>query len=623
MKKKETKIATNLSSGAEKVETVEKELEQKRGNGDEKKVEKTVKTTTAKGDAALGDSTKKTTKKTSTAAEKEEKAAEKRVKTALAKKKEKAEQKEWREKKKAEFTEQRKKFLAEQEAEIQKIMAEHKARVEKRVAEKKALIEKKAAEKEAKMREHAHAKANKTQERYRRKQNVEKNNNRRERKKNGYGGWIAAVVTLGVTTLALATTVTVGAIEMNSMQKGMMASHKGTMYELTGIVEHIDDDLDRVRISNSPLQQDRILTDLLVQARLAEADVEKLPISMEKDRNITEFVNRTAAECERMLAKLRRGEELSAEDMQTLEQLYKTNHSIRGELDKLLESMTDKDLMGYIKKGEGVLSETIGRLENMTLEENRAALETKMEKMKGAGMERVLPEAEKKGETVIDTARAEELCREYFSDYSIDEYQCVGETSNRSYAAYNVQGYDQNGAMLFAEIDRQSGELIGFDYYEECSTENFDIENGKRIAEEFLNKLGYEDLTAVRFSQNGSTVDFTFVYEKDGVAYYPDAVRVKVCRSRGVVSGMNASRYLKNHKERQGVSAAINLETAQNKLSDKLTVEASRLAVVKTARGERAAYEFLCSYEEEKYFIYLDAATGEEISIVNVQNIRW
>ena len=161
------------------------------------------------------------------------------------------------------------------------------------------------------------------------------------------------------------------------------------------------------------------------------------------------------------------------------------------------------------------------------------------------------------------------------------------------------------------------------DYYEECTTENFDIDNAKRIAEEFLDKLGYEGLTAVRFSQNGSTADFTFVYEQDGVAYYPDAVRVKVCRTRGVVSGMNASRYLKNHKERTEVNAKINLETAQNKLSDKLTVESSRLAVVKTARGERTAYEFLCSYEDANYFIYLDAETGEEISIVNVQNIRW
>ena len=432
------------------------------------------------------------------------------------------------------------------------------------------------------------------------------------------------MVTLGVTTLALATTVTVGAIEMNAMRTGMTGAQMGTMYELTGIMEHVDDDLDRVRISASPAQQSRILTDLLVQARLAEADLEKLPVPMESDRNITEFINRTAMESERMLAKLRKGEKLSEEDIATLERLYKTNHSIREELDKLAEALTDKDLMDYIKDGAGMVSEALDRLEKMTLEENRAALEKGMEKIKekGAGMERTAPEGEEKGQSAIDTAKAEELCKGYFQKYNIKDYQCVGETVNHRYSAYNVQGYDDNGSMLFAEIDRKSGKLITFDYYEEASAENFDIDNAERIAEEFLESLGYENMTVARLSESGSTADFTFVYEMDGVAYYPDTVHVKVCRTRGLVCGLDATKYLKNHRGRDEVSAKITLETAYEKLSAQLSVEASRLAVVSTARGERTAYEFLCSYEDANYFVYLDANTGEEIAILNAQNIR-
>ena len=69
------------------------------------------------------------------------------------------------------------------------------------------------------------------------------------------------------------------------------------------------------------------------------------------------------------------------------------------------------------------------------------------------------------------------------------------------------------------------------------------------------------------------------------------------------------------------MNVKMTLETAYEKLSDKLTVETSRLAVVNTARGRRAAYEFLCSYQDSKYFIFLDAETGEEIAIINVQNV--
>ena len=85
---------------------------------------------------------------------------------------------------------------------------------------------------------------------------------------------------------------------------------------------------------------------------------------------------------------------------------------------------------------------------------------------------------------------------------------------------------------------------------------------------------------------------------------------------------MDASKYLKNHRDRDELNVKMNMETAYGKLSDKLSVEASRLAVVDTARGERAAYEFLCSYGEENYYVFLDANTGDEIAIINVNNVR-
>ena len=175
--------------------------------------------------------------------------------------------------------------------------------------------------------------------------------------------------------------------------------------------------------------------------------------------------------------------------------------------------------------------------------------------------------------------------------------------------------------MLFAEIRKTDGALIGFDYYEECTAENFDMDNAEVLAQEFLAGLGYEDMEIVRCRNMGSTVEFTFLYEEDGVVYYPDEIRVKVCRTRGLVTGMNASKYLKNHGGRVEMNVKINLESAYDKLSEKLSVETSRLAVVNTARGKRAAYEFLCAYEDARYFVYLDAETGEELAILNVQNV--
>ena len=629
MKKETKQISKNTSSGAEKVEKIEKEIKKKATGGKtttSKRV--TAREESAKGDAALGGSTEIVSKtavktpKTMTAgkAEAESAAAKARVEAAIQRKQAKEKRKAERIARAAKRKEERAKRAAAIKAKREKRHAERKAQTQKRAAERKAQMEKRKAEREEKLRQRARAKANRKQAQSQRKAKKSSDKPRkegRERRENkGYGGWIAAVVALGVTTLALATTVTVGAVEMKNEKDGTMNAYRGTMYELTGILERVENDLDRVRVSDSSSQQSRILTDLLVQARLAELDVEKLPVEGQADRNVTVFVNRTAMECERMLSKLRNGEELSVKDREIIERLYQTNHAIREEINNLVSSMSDKDLMEFVKKGRGMVADTMEKLEKMTLEENRIAMES------------LPPRTPKQGETKgekpsrVEAERAKELCAQYFQSYNVKEFQCVGETNARGCSAYNVQGRDDKGNLLFAEICQENGALVRFDYYEECNGETFDLQNAERIAEEFLEKLGYEDMEIVRCRPNGSTSDFTFVYEQDGVAYYPDEIHVKVCRTRGVVSGMDASKYLRNHRGRDEVNVKMPLSEAYEKLYQGLNVEASRVAVIQTARGEKTAYEMLCSYAEEKYLIYLDAVTGEEISIININTLQ-
>lgn len=637
MKKEKKNVATNTSSGAEKVENIQKQTAQK--------AQKPTEKVSAQGEAALG-SEKKTervnakrinARSAGSKAEKESLAAKARVEKALQKKEEKAKKKaeklaraakkkEERAKKLAQF----KKQVAERKAEIEKVRAQKKADAEKHTAERKALAEKRAAEREEKIRARAHEKANRRNARAKKReekrkqkaQHRETRNNGRKRQEQGYGGWLAAVVSLGVVTLALATTVTVGALEMRKGSEAMMGENKRTMYELTGIMENVDNDLDRARISASTAQQSRILTDLLVQARLAELDLEKLPLCAESCGGITAFINRTARECERMLAKLRGGEQLSARDNQILEELYATNHQIRTELDKLSAETTDGAWTDFFKKGKGVVMDAVNGIEKATLEENRNLRDKVKDKMDGAGTRSMPKDTDKKDCAHIEPSRAEELCKSYFSKYNVTEFRCVGETVTKAYCAYNVQGYDDKGTLLFAEVSQYDGALLRFDYYEDCLGDTFDYQNAERIAEEFLESLGYEDVEVVRLRENGSNVDFTFVYEDDGVVYYPDEIRVKVCRTRGIVSGFDATKYILNHKDREDVEPQITLAQAYDKLHEKLDVQSARLAVVRTARGDRGAYEFLCAYNGETYFVFLDANSGDEISIINTRNAQ-
>ena len=595
-KKSKINIAQNTSSGAEKVEAIASENTEysEAQTQPEKQVQQRKSKKVIKSKNGEKQSVQVKTKK-------EKAAAEARVQRAIKKKEEK----------------ENKKRLKAQKREEKRKKKEEMAK--KRAEEKRIKEQKRIEEREARQREHARKKANAKRARQKQKERREQENKKRRSATAGNGGWIAAVVTLGVTTLALTTAVTVGAIEMMDSKQGMLSGYKSTTYELAGIMEHVNDDLDRARVANTPVQQSRILTDLLVQARLAEADLEKLPISPEEDSNVTSFLNRVAAESSRMLAKLQRGEKLSERDEQVLEKLYEINRGVKERLSSFTESMDDNMLMQYLKNKGGEAADMLKNLQELTLEENRGATE----KMEGAGM-RPQPKQEENSEGMGEENgykpyQAEEACAEYFKSYKIAEFQCVGETKTQKYSAYNVQGYDENGNLLFAEVDSKNGALLRFNYYQECSDTTLSMENSQNVAQEFLSALGYDNMTVVRAFENGSDMQLTFVYSVDGVVYYPDTVKVKVCRERGLVSGMDASAFITHHTQRNAPEFSYSLEKAKAQLKEGLEVQSYRSAVVMTARGERTAYEFMGEYNGERYLIYIDAVNGNEIAIINMR----
>ena len=615
-----TEIAKNVSSGAEKVQAVQKNAKTKSRSAQNKKQSQKQGKKKAE-DARAKERVKVALKKKE---EKEKRKAEKakRKQAKLEEKKRlqsmsKAEKKAIMEKRKAERKAMLAKKRAERKARMEKRKAELRARQEKMQAERKARAEKRKALMEERQRERAHKKANNRQEKNKRKQKrQEQRENRKQNRTPGFGGWLAAVIALGAVTLGLASVVTVGAIEMSSMQDGMLGGYQSATYELAEAMEHVDSDLDRVRLSADVSQQSRILTDVLVQSRLAESDLEKLPIAQEKDSNVTAFINQVASEAGRMLGKLQNGQPLTEKDYESLQRLYEVGHSVRMQLDEYVAKMDCKDFSCYMKKGKGAIADVVDRLEKTTLEENRLGAPD-FAPLDGAGTS----QNAEKDSAKIGTAKAEELCGGYFANYKIKEFQCVGETNMRGGTAYNVQGYDDNGAQLFAEIDEHTGKLIRFDYYEDCAGETFDAENCAKIAEQFLTSLGYQDMILVRAQRNDTTLDFTYAWETDGVVVYPDSVRVKVCGARGVVSGMDANRYLRNHKAERKTQTALTQSQAQARLKDGLSVNNARLAIVQTRKGERTAYEFVCSYMDGEYIVYIDAMDGGELAILNLKSV--
>lgn len=643
MEKKENNIAKNTSSGAEKVENIQDRAQAKAESAGGANAASTAKKSAVKKEAKKTDKRRKVEK---TMEQKEKVNAKKRVDAALAREERKAKKAEMKAAQKAKKEEMKALRKAKQQEKRLQMKEKHQERIAlmkekraerkaERLARKELLRSETAAQRIERIeKEHAEKLALKKQQREqaynlklerrdarlkKREQRLKDRQHRREtRRTPGFGGWLAAVISLGVVTLALTAVVTLGAIDIAEMNTAMTTTYRGTLYELVGIMENVDTDLNKVRVSASSAQQSRLLTDLLLQARLAESSLERFPLNAEADANVTSFINRTADYSQAMLNKIHSGQKLTQEDVARIEKLYQTNHKVREELNRLATTMSDKDMESFIKakKGNRVF-ESFQTLENATLEENNE---------EQGPFADVAPQNKEGGEQnkkeEITSSRAEELCLGYFKDYAIDHADYAGETTAQDIEAYNFFLHDERGRQLFAQISKKGGELVSFDFYEDCSAKNFDLERSKMIAEDYLSALGYENMTAVWVNESGTQATFNFAYEQNGAVYYPDMVKVKVCETKGKVVGFDAVAFLKNHRTRTELNTQVSIGEAQEKLNPNLRVEASRLTVIPVDGKETAAYEFVCDYQGDTYFIYVDAMTGEEVRILNVLNSK-
>lgn len=483
------------------------------------------------------------------------------------------------------------------EARLERRAEERHAKMEARVAKRQAAAAEKQAKREHRLKLRAERRAEKSE----------------KQRAPGFGGWLAAVISLGVTTLALGTMLTFGWINMNGMQADMAGVHTESVYELNSIVDNLDANLSKARVSNSKNEQVKLLSDIAIESEMAETVLERLPVDTQLTQNMTSFVNKMGDSAQSMLYAVASGKKLTESQIATLEHMYSTNKQFKSAINELCANCNGGDVLAAMRgKTDGIFYVTFDEIENNTIE-------TPKEINDGPFAENVKKATAKNLDKLeeINEAQAEKLAKKYFEDYGVTEANCTGEVVAEQLTCYNVSLTTKDGEMS-AQISKRGGKVVEFNSYKDCSDKNFSVERCIDIAEDFLEDLGYDDMKAVWTSENGTTCNLNFVYEDDDVVFYSDMIKVKVCEERGIVTGVEALSYVLNHVKRDTPDAGISKSEAKAKLHGGFDVETSRLCVIPTANGEVLCYEFCGEYEGNTYYVYIDANTGDEVEVFTV-----
>lgn len=621
----------NVSSGAEKAEKLA--LANKTTATDKKS--KTVKSdktkTTAKrapkktvGAKKSGAKTKKGASAVKSAKRAERKA--KREERRLAKAKLNAEKKQARLERKLAHKERKadrvaamKEKRAERKARKQELYEQRKERrailkSESKEARAKRIASEKQAKREAQKAKHEAYLAEKQAKReHALKIRAEKRAARFEKKRSpGFGGWLAAVISLGVTTLALGTIVTFGAITMNDMQVSMASNYTESLYELNSVIDNIDANLTRARVSSSSSDRVRVFSDLATQSEAAEIILERFPLDMQMTEQLASFVNKMSDSTKQMLYTVANGGELTASQKKSLEYMYSTNKKVKEELNNLVSTCDGKDMMNAMRGKDSLLGIGFTTIQNNTFEDPKGIQDGPFSDSLNKTNAKAL-----KGAEEITAPAAEKLATKYFADYKVSGANCTGEAVANQITVYNVNLTTPDGEML-VQISKLGGKVVAFDSYKDCTKHNFSVDRCKAIAEDFLADIGYTDLTAVWVSENGTTCNLNYAPVKGGAILYPDLIKVKVCEERGIVTGVEAISYVLNHGERTVAKASVSEKAAQSNINGNIEVKSSRLALIPFEGAEVLCYEFCGSMDGNDYYVYVDATTGEEVEVLTV-----
>lgn len=481
------------------------------------------------------------------------------------------------------------------------------ARIERKKEEKLLKIQARQAKREAALAEKRERREHRLK--VRAQKQAERNDKRHAP---GFGGWLAAVISLGVTTLALGTMLTFGWLNVNGMQEDMAGIHTQSLYELNSIVDNLETNLAKARVSSSKNEQVRLLSDIAVESQMAETVLERLPMDVTLTNNITSFVNKMGDSAQSMLYSVASGKKLTDSQIATLEHMYNTNTELKQMLNELTTQCNEKEMLNAMRGKDNLMFTSFGNLENN-------AVETPKEINDGPFAENIEKTSPKnlKGLEEISSSRAAELAKEYFASYEVSSAECTGEVVAEQLNLFNVTMQTKDGEMS-AQISKQGGKVVEFNSYKDCTNHNFSVERCIDIAEDFLSSLGYSGMKPVWTSENGTTCNLNFAYAENGVVVYPDMVKVKVCEERGIVTGMEALAYVLNHTKRDLPSAGMGKGSAEDKLMSGFEVEGERLCLIPVDGEEVLCYEFFGTYSGNDYYIYIDANTGDEVQIFTV-----
>lgn len=412
-----------------------------------------------------------------------------------------------------------------------------------------------------------------------------------------------------------------------NMEKTKIANenmYNSNLYELMNYVQNVETYLAKATISSSSTHAAETLTYLWREANLAETYLSNLPVQSQELENTAKFLNQVSDYSYSLSRKNIRGQELSDEDFNNLEELHKYSTSLEDTLNQLAWDIENGSVswkeLAKTKKDQ--FSQAVDSQIDMfsTLEENFHEYSGLI--YDGAFSEHMTNSEPKMitGEEVTEED-AKNKVREFMKDKKIQEINTLEQSQNTNIPAYNFSVKTEEQDSYAISVSKKGCYVVYSNCNRNIGEQVLSYEDANKKGQEFLEKVGIQNMQSTYYLNESGILTINYAYNQDGVVVYPDLIKVKVALDNGEILGFESTGYLNNHTERTIDKNIISKEQAKKTLNKNLNIKSEDLAIIPTEyKTEILCYEFKGTVDNREFIVYINAKTGEEEDILVIYN---
>ena len=412
-----------------------------------------------------------------------------------------------------------------------------------------------------------------------------------------------------------------------NMEKTKIANenmYNSNLYELMNYVQNVETYLAKATISSSSTHAAETLTYLWREANLAETYLSNLPVQSQELENTAKFLNQVSDYSYSLSRKNIRGQELSDEDFNNLEELHKYSTSLEDTLNQLAWDIENGSVswkeLAKTKKDQ--FSQAVDSQIDMfsTLEENFHEYSGLI--YDGAFSEHMTNSEPKMitGEEVTEED-AKNKVREFMKDKKIQEINTLEQSQNTNIPAYNFSVKTEEQDSYAISVSKKGCYVVYSNCNRNIGEQVLSYEDANKKGQEFLEKVGIQNMQSTYYLNESGILTINYAYNQDGAVVYPDLIKVKVALDNGEILGFESTGYLNNHTERTIDKNIISKEQAKKTLNKNLNIKSEDLAIIPTEyKTEILCYEFKGTVDNREFIVYINAKTGEEEDILVIYN---